>query len=265
MNVPDLNWNKTVWDNSYHWNDAGEEWSTTWGGSEAQWFGSISPRVHRFLPAQRILEIAPGFGRWTRYLLPACEEFIGIDLSNKCTQACQKRFLAANHAQFITNDGRSLEAAKDQAFDLIFSFDSLVHAEYDNLASYIPQIVHKLSSVGVAFIHHSNLLAYNSTIGQPHGRALTVSADAVADLIYRAGGTVLIQEIINWGCEHLIDCLTLFSRKDTFPSVQPVRHKNPLFMGEATLIKGFQSPYSRLSELRSKATDATLQSPDAAA
>ncbi len=190
--MPDLNWNKTVWGDSYHWNDAGEEWSTTWGGSEAQWFGSIYPRVHRFLPAQRILEIAPGFGRWTRYLLPACEEFIGIDLSNKCTEACQKRFLAANHAQFITNDGRSLEAAKDQAFDLIFSFDSLVHAEYDILASYIPQIVHKLSSVGVAFIHHSNLLAYNNTIGQPHGRALTVSADAIADLIYRAGGTVLI-------------------------------------------------------------------------
>ena len=106
--------------------------------------------------------------------------------------ACQRRFVAANHAQFITNDGRSLETAKDQAFDLIFSFDLLVHAEYDILAAYIPQIVHKLSSVGVAFIHHSNLLAYNNTIGQPHGRALTVSADAVADLIYRAGGTVLI-------------------------------------------------------------------------
>ncbi len=146
-----------------------------------------------------------------------------------------------------------------------FFFRLLVHAEYDILASYIPQIVHKLSSVGVAFIHHSNLLAYNNTIGQPHGRALTVSADAIADLIYRAGGTVLTEEIVNSGGEHLIDCLTLFSRKDTFPSVQPVRHKNSLFMGEATLIKGFQSPYSRLSELRSKAADATLQRPDAAA
>jgi len=91
--VPDLNWNKTVWSDSYHWNDAGEEWSTTWGGSEAQWFGSIYPRVHRFLPAQRILEIALGFGRWTRYLLPACEEFIGIDLSNKALRLVKNDLL----------------------------------------------------------------------------------------------------------------------------------------------------------------------------
>jgi len=246
--VPDVNWNKAVWGNSYHWIDAGEEWSTGWGGSEAQWFGAIYPRLHRFLPARRILEIAPGFGRWTRYLLPLCEDYVGIDLSDKCTAACQKRFAGARHAQFITNDGRSLEAAKDQSFDLVFSFDSLVHAEYDVLAFYIPQIIDKLSSAGVAFIHHSNLLTYNRTIGQPHGRGLTVSADAVADLVYRASGTVLVQKIVNWGGEHLIDCLSLFAHKNTFPSIQPVRHTNPLFMAEAKLIKDFQSPYSKLPE-----------------
>jgi SAM-dependent methyltransferase len=264
VTVPDLNWNKVTWDGAYHWNEAGEEWSTTWGGSEAQWFGSIYPRLHRFLPARRILEIAPGFGRWTRYLVPACEDFVGIDLSDKCTVACQRRFASARHAQFITNDGRSLEAAEDRTFDLIFSFDSLVHAEYDVLAFYIPQIISKLSSTGVAFIHHSNLLTYNGTIGQPHGRALTVSADAVADLVYRASGTVLTQEIVNWGGEHLIDCLTLCSHKNTFPSVQPVRYKNSMFMNEATLIKDFQSPYSKLPAPQSKPGTAKLQTPDAA-
>jgi Methyltransferase domain len=218
------------------------------------------------LPASpAILEIAPGFGRWTRYLLPASEKFVGIDLSDKCIAACQRRFAGAKHAQFVTNDGRSLEAAEDRTFDLIFSFDSLVHAEYDILAFYIPQIISKLSSTGVAFIHHSNLLTYNGAIGQPHGRALTVSADAVADLVYRASGTVLVQEIVNWGGEHLIDCLSLFSHKNTFPSVQPIRHKNPTFMGEATLIKDFQSPYSRLAEPQSKTNAVPLQSPDAAA
>jgi hypothetical protein len=27
-----------------------------WGGSEPQWFGSLYPRLHRFLPARAILE-----------------------------------------------------------------------------------------------------------------------------------------------------------------------------------------------------------------
>jgi len=254
--VPDIGWNKSVWAENYHWADGGEEWSTTWGGSEAQWFGAIYPRLHRFLPAKQILEIAPGFGRWTRFLLSACESFVGVELSEKCTEACRKRFFDAKHAQFITNDGQSLQLLGDQKFDLIFSFDSLVHVEYPVLASYISQILQKLTPTGVAFLHHSNLLAYNNTIGWQHGRALTVSADAVFDLVSRDGGTVLIQEIINWGGEHLIDCLTLFSRREAYPSVKPVRHKNPLFMGEATLIKNFQSAYRRLFELKERRPDA---------
>ena len=188
------------------------------GGSEAQWFGSIYPRLHRFLPARRILEIAPGFGRWTKYLIPACEHFVGIDLSEKCTDACRNKFADAKNAHFYTNDGQSLDATQDWTFDLIFSFrDSLVHAEYPVLSSYVPKVLHRLSSIGVAFLHHSNFLAYNNTIANQHSRAMTVSADAVADLIYRGGETTLVQEAINWGGEHLIDCLTLFSRHETYP------------------------------------------------
>ena len=245
LEVPDLNWNTAVWGSTYGWHDGGEEWSTGWGGSESQWFGSIFPRLHRFLPARRILEIAPGFGRWTKFLISACDEFVGIDLSAKCIDACRDRFATAKHAQFFTNDGQSLAAAQDATFDLIFSFDSLVHAEHDVLASYVPQVLRKLSPTGVAFLHHSNLLAYNNTIGERHGRAQTVSADAVAELIKRGDGAVLIQEIVNWGCEHLIDCLTLFSHRESNPFAKAVRLENPLFMGEAKLIKHFQSPYAR--------------------
>jgi SAM-dependent methyltransferase len=245
--MADLNWNKSTWETDYDWGEAGEEWSTAWGGSEAHWFGSIYPRLHRFLPAQRILEIAPGFGRWTKLLIPLCTEFVGIDLSEKCIDACRNRFASATHARFFANDGYSLDAAPERTFDLIFSFDSLVHAEYPVLKSYIPQLLAKLSSGGVAFIHHSNLLAFNNTIGAPHSRGVTVSADAVADLIYRDGGTILIQEIVNWSEDHLIDCLTLFARHDSYPSAKPVRLINPLFMAEAKLIRNFQSPYSTLS------------------
>jgi SAM-dependent methyltransferase len=245
--VPDLNWNQTVWGSNYGWQDRGEEWSTAWGGSESQWFGSIFPRLHRFLPARRILEIAPGFGRWTKFLVPVCDEFVGIDLSEKCIDACRERFAAAKRASFFSNDGSSLAAAPDASFDLVFSFDSLVHAEFGVMESYIPQVLGKLSVGGVAFLHHSNLLAYGNTLGVPHGRALSVSADVVGKLIERSGGTILIQEVVNWGGEHLIDCLTLFARADSYPSAKTVRLNNPLFMGEATIIQNFQSPYSAVA------------------
>lgn len=245
--MPDLNWNKTVWGANYGWPESGEEWSAAWAGSEPQWFGSIFPRLHRFLPARRILEIAPGFGRWTKFLIPACDEFVGIDLSAKCIDVCKIRFANAKHANFFVNDGQSLAAAQDQSFDLIFSFDSLVYAEIDVLASYIPQVLRKLSPVGVAFLHHSNLLAYGDTIGNEHARGTTVSAENVSDLVKQHDGMVLIQEVVNWGCDNLIDCLTLFTRRDSYPSAKAVHLKNPAFMGEAIIIQQFQSHYSASS------------------
>lgn len=244
--MPDIFWNRGVWGSTYSWPAGGEEWSKSWGGSEAQWFGSIFPRLHRFLPARRILEIAPGLGRWTKFLIPACDAFVGIDLSEKCTDACRRTFADAGHATFLTNDGRSLTETQDRSFDVVFSFDSLVHAEQDVMASYVPEILRKLSSIGVAFIHHSNLHAYGNTIDNPHARATTVSADIVAELITHNGGTVLVQEVVNWGCDHLIDCLTLFSRREAYPFHKPIRLNNPVFMGEAKLIDSFQSHYSRL-------------------
>ena len=48
----------------YDWKEAGEEWSQPWGSSAAQWAGTIFPRIRECLPADTILEIAPGFGRW---------------------------------------------------------------------------------------------------------------------------------------------------------------------------------------------------------
>jgi hypothetical protein len=140
-----------------------------------------------------------------------------------------------------------LEAAQGEEFDLVFSFDSLVHADNAVLAAYLPQIMRKLSSVGVAFLHHSNLLEYKGTVADQHGRSRTVSADLVAALIGDSGGRVLVQEVVNWGDEYLIDCLTLFARLESYKSTQPIRLRNPLFIGEATVVQHFQSPYSRVS------------------
>jgi SAM-dependent methyltransferase len=246
--MPALDWNKAVWDGRYSWADGGEEWSAGWGNSEAQWFGTLYPRVHRLLPVQRILEIAPGYGRWTRFLIEACSAYVGIDLSAKCIEACHARFKGAPHAQFFQNDGFSLADASDGSFDFIFSFDSLVHAEMEVLESYIPQVLEKLSSGGIAFIHHSNLAGVVVPDGTPrHVRAQSVSARAVEDLIHQNDGSVIMQEMINWGTSPiLIDCLTTFSRANGRKAVETVHLANPRFMDEAKIVAQFHSAYSKI-------------------
>jgi SAM-dependent methyltransferase len=198
------------------------------------------------------LEIAPGYGRWTKFLVPACDNYLGIDLSEACVVECRKRFEAASHARFIKNNGRSLQAAPDNSFDLIFSFDSLVHVERDVLEEdYIPQMLRKLAPGGAAFIHHSNLLALIGRGGELPGisegaRARTVSAAVVWDLVEVAGGQVLLQEVIDWVDTGQIDAMTVFGRAKDFPGQASVYLTNRRFMEEAAMIREFHSPYGRL-------------------
>ena len=175
--MPDLQWNLATWNDQHRWEAEGDEWSVAWGGARAQWYGTIYPRLHRFLPVARILEIAPGHGRWSQFLLPNCNEYFGVDLSEKCIQACVRRFSASTRAHFIKNDGQSLEAIPDDYIDFVFSFDSLVHAEVDIIREYVWQICQKLTKSAVAFMHHSNALSEDSDPQEARAgaRALSVS------------------------------------------------------------------------------------------
>lgn len=159
--MPEIKWNDWFWGTHYDWKDQGEEWSSAWGSSEAQWFGTLYPRLHRYLPAPTILEIAPGFGRWTRFLLPQCNHYYGVDLSPACIDHCTRRFARASQARFVKNDGKSLAFLGKTKLDFVFSFDSLVHADEDVLDTYVAQILPRLSSRGAAFLHHSNAAALN--------------------------------------------------------------------------------------------------------
>jgi hypothetical protein len=249
--MPDFDWNDKYWGGQYDWSMRGEEWSEAWGTSEAQWFSSIFARIHRFLPAPSILEIAPGFGRWTNFLLPMCKTYVGIDLSEECVTACKNSFHNYPHAAFYKNDGRTLSAGRDHKYDLIFSFDSLVHVELDIIESYVEQCLQMLARDGVAFIHHSNLLELKDSPGYSHFRATSVSATLVMERIQQYGGKTLVQEKMNWGGDRLHDCLTLFARRDSRWPDKTVVLENPAFMEEATIIKQFHRHYG-LSPLGSK-------------
>ncbi len=247
--MPDLNWNSGYWGGEYHWSQAGDEWSAFWNGSEAQWYGALFPRLHRFLPASRMLEIAVGHGRWTRFLLPRSESFVGIDLNANCIEACRKRFGSSEKTRFEVNDGMSLASANGP-FNFVFSFDSLVHAEYEVFERYIPQIIERLSADGAAFLHHSNLGALTSFTGNTHMRAATVSGDRIAALIDACGGEVLVQEIVDWGKSTSLDCFTTFARRGAFKSESiGIKLQNLEFMKEASIVSSYQSHYSRIEKV----------------
>ncbi len=250
--MPSVEENRRVWDSTYHWNRSGEEWSSAWGSADMQWHATILPRIHTYLPAGTVLELGPGFGRWTHYLKDRCDRLILVDLSEKCIRACRERFPAANHLEYHVNDGLSLDMVEDESVDFVFSFDSLVHAEENVIETYLAQLSRKLTRTAVGFIHHSNIGEYRTyysivqgipLVGRAlvklkladwdHWRARSMTAGKFRLHAERAGLLCIGQETINWGTRRLIDCLSVFTRKDS-PWARPVaRLKNPHFMREA--------------------------------
>jgi ubiquinone/menaquinone biosynthesis C-methylase UbiE len=231
-----------------------------------QWYASLLPRIHRFVPAKTILEIGPGFGRWTTFLHGLCDRLVLVDLSEKCIAACKVRFGEAGKITYHVNDGRSLTMVPDASVDFAFSYDSLVHAEEDVMADYLKELARVLTPGGAAFLHHSNAGQYAwyfRRLGwlryvrparllfrlllletRTHLRALTMTADKLQRFAAVAGLRCVSQEMINWRSRWLLDCHSLVMRADS-PSVQHCRVlKNYHFMDEARSVSRIAAIYS---------------------
>lgn len=210
--MPSIKWNMDYWNHEYSWPRHGEEWSHQWGNSHIQWLTCLFPRICGFLPSSRLVEIAPGQGRWTRFLANHCQHYIGFDLSPNTTEFCQSYLGdvgSATTKRFITNNGSDFPGADDESVNFVFSFDSLVHAELDVVEGYIKEISRVLVPGGAAFIHHSNFAVYsNDSIKNTHCRGETVSAEIVRLLCTKNDLLAKMQEIVPWQSELLTDCFS---------------------------------------------------------
>ncbi|HLH26162.1 MAG TPA: class I SAM-dependent methyltransferase [Chloroflexota bacterium] len=229
--MPTLEDNLRQWNETYNWPQGGDEWSSFWGGADAQWYNTIVPRIHAFLPATAILEIAPGFGRWSHFLKDYCERLVLVDISEKCIQACRERFNDFAHLEYHVNDGRSLSFIDDGCIDFAFSFDSLVHVEDHVIKAYLAELARVLTSDGIGVIHHSNLHQYQHYLSlinkmpyrvrrrldrlhlietlDAHWRAPSMSASRFHEYARAVGLQCISQEKVNWGSKRLTDCISV--------------------------------------------------------
>jgi SAM-dependent methyltransferase len=273
--MPTVDQNKDMFDREYDWPHAGDEWSRWWGSAEMQWHTTILPRIHFCVPTGTILEIAPGFGRWTQFLAENCTKLVLVDLSERCIRACEERFRAYEHISYHVNDGACLDFVPDESIDLVFSFDSLVHAEDDVIAAYLDQLAHKLTADGVGVIHHSNLGEYTDYVAllervpwrlkklltdwnlldtlEGQWRAPSMTAHRFEQCANNAGLQCTSQEIMNWESRRLIDCISVFTRQESRWARKNRVSRNKHFMREAA----YSAILSRLYGRQEWAVDPT--------
>ncbi len=252
--MPQLEDNKTRWDGEYHWRDQGDEWSALWGDPSMQWHGTILPRIKAHVPANKIVEIACGYGRWTQYLKDLCQNLIAIDLSEECIEASKQRFADCSNIEYHVNNGRSLDMIPDSSVDFVFSFDSLVHADESVINAYLCQFKRILTKDGVAFIHHSNFGEYYPAYAKiravpnleeiliqsdileesTHWRDASVDAQKVETLATKNGLSCISQEIVLWSTKKMfLDCMSTIVKNDSSLARTNRVLRNANFMAEA--------------------------------
>jgi SAM-dependent methyltransferase len=231
--VASIDDNRELWGRPERWSLDGDEWSEGWGGPESQWSSWIAPRLRAAVgepPLGRIVEIGCGHGRWTQFLAGWSSDVIALDVTPACVAACEERFAAVPSVQARRCDGRSLPDVEDRSVDLVFSFDSLVHADAEAMGGYVAEIGRVLTDDGVAWIHHSNLhaaaldrsallrrvgplhrLLARARVVEPevHWRDPSVDADLVRRLAGRHGLVCASQELLRWTTRRTyIDCVS---------------------------------------------------------
>jgi len=103
---------------------------------------------------QHAVEIGPGGGRWTRYLLGFKKLYV-VDYYPELLGELQKNFKKAN-MEFIKNNGTDFPGIKERSVDYLFSFGTFVHLDVDLIEAYLTNMQSILRPGANVIIHYSD-------------------------------------------------------------------------------------------------------------
>ena len=220
--MPSIAWNRQEWGRDHTWAALGDEWDDLaqyCGQPYDEWKATL---VETFIRPNRtradVLEIAPGYGRWTEYLVDSARSVVLVDINENCLAACRQRFGHLQHVEYHVGNGSALPGP-NASRDFVFSFDALVHMDPPVVEAYVNEIGRILRPGGCAVIHHADkrqwsiaLVSVTSRIGligrgvqqvasqgrlRDDGNRSHVTGQMVADWARSAGLTV--EQTRSWG------------------------------------------------------------------
>lgn len=156
--------NRRMW-NNWDWSQGGEEWTQVakrYKGIEPEeWKNSLlNEMMYRYIENNSvILEIGPGAGRWTAYLIKLAKKLVLVDISTKCLNMCKEKFKEYSNIDYHLVENR-LNSINNSTIDYIWSYDVFVHINPSDVQKYLEDFQRILKPGGLAIIHHSGDLKY---------------------------------------------------------------------------------------------------------
>ena len=123
--------------------------------------GDLSKVVRRYLephvtPDATVMEIGPGGGRWTQFLIGA-RDVILVELNAQFFPYLRRRFRKQRRKlRFYETSGFELNGIEDGSVDFAFSFGTFVHIEAEGIDEYLGEITRVLRSGGTTTIQYAD-------------------------------------------------------------------------------------------------------------
>lgn len=153
--------NKARWGDRDLWENR-DQYGYRWAGGVQQGNSGAAAIAQKYLLPHlegrldlKVLEVAPGAGRFTTELIRVSDSMHLLDLNEVCIEICKERFKYYPAVKFYVGDGKSCSVVDETDFDLIVSFDSMVHMTPDVIESYVDDFSGLLKSGGLCWLDHS--------------------------------------------------------------------------------------------------------------
>jgi cyclopropane fatty-acyl-phospholipid synthase-like methyltransferase len=164
--LPNIEWNKSYWINDIQIFNEGlsrkhypneKYYGDRWGKVEKDpVLKSIKEKF--ILPIvnenKSVLEIGPGGGRWTKYLLN-CNKLYCLDLNPQSLDYVKNRFSSQNNITYILNKGNDFPNIPKSSIDFIWSFGTFVHFDIGVIVDYLCNMINILSNNSDVVIQYS--------------------------------------------------------------------------------------------------------------
>ncbi|HTM08207.1 MAG TPA: class I SAM-dependent methyltransferase [Verrucomicrobiae bacterium] len=136
------------------------------------------------------LEIGPGGGRWTRYLLGFKKLWV-VDYYAELLDELKKNFALPNIA-FVKNNGTDFPGIETRSIDYLFSFDVFVHLDEDLIKAYLTSMKPILKPEANVVIQYSDKTKIMAQVNKGFSDN---TPDQMREMVLAAGYRVLEEDL----------------------------------------------------------------------
>jgi SAM-dependent methyltransferase len=138
----------------------------------------------------RGVEIGPGGGRWTRYLLGFAKLYV-VDYHAELLEELKKNFNKANMT-FIRNNGTDFPGIQEESVEYVFSFGTFVHLDEHLIEAYLENMRRILKPNANIVVQYSDKTKIMAQLNEGFSDN---SPDKMREMVLNAGYKILEEDL----------------------------------------------------------------------